>query len=111
MNRKEIARKAAQKRSGKKPAQLRDAGLSEQYWTAPTLLRARRWGMSFDLTEDDDADMCRYIEQVLEKFADGEMSLREAQADPAHAMVVAAVDDEAAFKKYIRLPPAERALA
>jgi hypothetical protein len=67
--------------------------------------------MSFDLTDDDDANLCRYIEQVLESYAHGETGLHEAQQDLAHAMVVAAVDDEAAFKKYIRLPPAERALA
>jgi hypothetical protein len=70
----------------------------------------KRWGMSFDLTDDDDDDMCRYIEEVLESYADGKTTLREAQQDLAHAMVTAAVDDEPAFKRYIRLPPEERAL-
>jgi hypothetical protein len=66
--------------------------------------------MSFDLSADDDAEMGRYIEQVLKSYAGGETTLHEAQQDLAHAMVDAAVDDEAAFKKYIRLPGAERAL-
>jgi hypothetical protein len=67
--------------------------------------------VSFDLTDDDDTEMCRYIDQVLESFANGGVSLHEAQQDLACAMVVAAIDDAAAFKKYIRLSPAERALA
>ena len=65
--------------------------------------------MPFDLTDDDDGDMCRFIEQVLRSYASRGMSLRQAQADLAYAMVVAAVGDEAEFKKYIRLPPEERA--
>jgi hypothetical protein len=66
--------------------------------------------MSFDLSANDDADMCRYIEQVLKSYAGGDTTLHEAQQDLAHAMVDAAIDDEVAFKKYIRLPVAERAL-
>jgi hypothetical protein len=65
--------------------------------------------MSFDLTDDDDGDMHRYLEQVLEGYASGTMSLRTAQSDLAYAMVAAAVDDAPAFKRYIRLSPEERA--
>jgi hypothetical protein len=65
--------------------------------------------MSFDLTDEDDGHMHRYIEQVLQGYASGGMSLRAAQSDLAYALVSAAVDDAPAFKRYIRLSPEERA--
>ena len=65
--------------------------------------------MPFTLTDNDDGDICWYIEQVLKSYAAGEMSLRDAEEDLAHAMILAAVREEVAFKRYIRLTPAERA--
>jgi hypothetical protein len=68
-----------------------------------------RESMCFNLTDSDDESMCRFVEQVLENYAGGEVSLREARSDLAHVMVLGAVGDEAAFKKYIRAPADERA--
>lgn len=67
--------------------------------------------MAFALTDEDDTALCRYVRDVLEAYSRGEVSLNAAEGDLASAAVLAAVDDEAGFKRHIRLTAEERARA
>ena len=60
------------------------------------------------LSDADHASMVEYLNAVLDGYKSGKISLAEARIDLAHAMVAAALGNEAEFKAYIRIPPDEK---
>ena len=62
--------------------------------------------MAIDLTERDHRALDRYLDEVLNAYRDGKLTLGEARGELAHVFTAAAIDNED-VKRHIRISALE----